>query len=208
MLYIGNLTAIGSDCLDIWLAPSHYLNQCWIIVNWALKNKLQWNFNQNSYIFIQEYAFENIICEMAAILSQPQEILDWSLNSNTLALSDISLIKTCVQHHCYYNHPSDTRVQGITRYDTDLLCELRCHTEKDNYLPGRETLGTKAIWPTDLEPVTKYSNYYWWSKLISCYKNWDWMHTIKHPYTTQSHYNTGNDIFNCQTVNSLTPGRF
>ena len=41
-----------------WTAPSHYLNQCWDIIDWILRNKLQWNFNQNSYIFIQENAFK------------------------------------------------------------------------------------------------------------------------------------------------------
>ena len=51
---------------------SHYLNQCWNIVNWSLRNKLQWNFNWNSNIFIQENALENIVCEMASILSRPQ----------------------------------------------------------------------------------------------------------------------------------------
>ena len=35
-------------------------------------NKLQWNFNRNSNIFIQENAFESVVCEMAAILSRPQ----------------------------------------------------------------------------------------------------------------------------------------
>ena len=30
-------------------------------------NKLQWNFNRNSNIFIQENTFENVICEMASI---------------------------------------------------------------------------------------------------------------------------------------------
>ena len=53
-------------------APSHYLNQCWNVVNSTLENKLQQNFNQNSYIFIQENAFENVSCKMAAILSWPQ----------------------------------------------------------------------------------------------------------------------------------------
>ena len=47
--------------------PSHYLNKCWIIVNWTTTNKLQWNFNRNSNIFIQENAFENVVCEMASI---------------------------------------------------------------------------------------------------------------------------------------------
>ena len=46
--------------------PSHYLNQCWVIVNWTLRNKLGWNFNHNYNIFIQENAFENFVCEMAA----------------------------------------------------------------------------------------------------------------------------------------------
>ena len=36
------------------------------------RNKFQWNYNQNSNIFIQENAFENVICKMAAILPQPQ----------------------------------------------------------------------------------------------------------------------------------------
>ena len=35
-------------------------------------NKLQWNFIWNSNIFIQENAFESVVCEMAAILSRPQ----------------------------------------------------------------------------------------------------------------------------------------
>ena len=53
-----------------WLAQSHYLNQCWNIVNWTLTNELQWNCNRNSYIFIQENAFENyVVWKMAAILS-------------------------------------------------------------------------------------------------------------------------------------------
>ena len=67
---VSKLTIIGSG--DAWPAPSHYLNQCWNVVNWTLENKLQWNFNQNSNIFIQENALENVICVMAFILSRPQ----------------------------------------------------------------------------------------------------------------------------------------
>ena len=38
------------------LAPSHCLNQCWLIVNWTLWNKLQWNWNQNSnFSFLKMY---------------------------------------------------------------------------------------------------------------------------------------------------------
>ena len=56
--------------LVTYSAPSHYLNQCWVIVNWTLGNKLQWNFNQNAQLFIHENASENIVCERAAILSR------------------------------------------------------------------------------------------------------------------------------------------
>ena len=66
---------IGSALVQImacrlYSAPSHYLNQCWIIVNWTLRNKLKRNFNQNTKLFIHENASENIVCEMAAILSR------------------------------------------------------------------------------------------------------------------------------------------
>ena len=52
--------------LVAWSAPSHYRNQWWNIVNWTLGNKLQWNFDRNSNIFIEENAFENVVCEMAS----------------------------------------------------------------------------------------------------------------------------------------------
>ena len=51
--------------------PSHYLNHSWLIVNWTLRNKLQWITIHNTNIFIEENALE-IVCEMAAILSRPQ----------------------------------------------------------------------------------------------------------------------------------------
>ena len=64
----------GQHWFRWWLvtysAPSHYLNQCCVIVNWKLTNKLQWNFNQNTNFLIHEIASEKIVCEMVAILSK------------------------------------------------------------------------------------------------------------------------------------------
>ena len=54
------------------MSPSNYPNQCWNIVNWTLRNKLQWYFNGNSKICILKNALENVVCEMASILSRPQ----------------------------------------------------------------------------------------------------------------------------------------
>ena len=56
--------------LVAYLAPSHYLNQCWVIVNRTLRNKLQWDFNQNKNIFTRGNASENIVWETVAILSR------------------------------------------------------------------------------------------------------------------------------------------
>ena len=65
-------TTRPSDAYMHWWTTSHYLNQCWNIVNWTLSNKLQWNFNRNSNIFIQENALENVVCKKTSILTSPQ----------------------------------------------------------------------------------------------------------------------------------------
>ena len=44
-------------------APSHYLNQCCLIVNWTLRNKPQCNSNGNTKLFIHKNAFGNVVCE-------------------------------------------------------------------------------------------------------------------------------------------------
>ena len=37
-------------------------------------NKLKWKFNKNTQLFIHENAYENIVCEMTAILSRGDEL--------------------------------------------------------------------------------------------------------------------------------------
>ena len=69
----------GQHCFRLWLvaysAPSHFQNQCWVIVNWSLRNKLRENFNQNTKPFIHEHASENIICEKSATLLRENELI-------------------------------------------------------------------------------------------------------------------------------------
>ena len=56
---VGNLTIIGWDMwLVAWMAPSHYLNQCWNIVNWTPRSKHQWNFNRNSKFSFKKMYFK------------------------------------------------------------------------------------------------------------------------------------------------------
>ena len=65
---VSKLAIIGSDngaCRLVGL--SHYLNQCWNIVYWISRNKLQWNFKRNSRVFMHENPFQNVVWKMASI---------------------------------------------------------------------------------------------------------------------------------------------
>ena len=76
----------GQRRFRYWLvaywASRHYLNQCWVIVSLPFRNRLQWKFHRNTKLLIHQNASENIICEMAAILSRgrwikiPLQIVD------------------------------------------------------------------------------------------------------------------------------------
>ena len=37
-----------------------WLSQCWLIIIWTARNKFLWKLNQNTQIFFQGFAFENI----------------------------------------------------------------------------------------------------------------------------------------------------
>ena len=58
--------------LVTYLQPDHYMNQCWLTVNWTLRNKLLLNFDQNERLEIKENVFENVICRMLVISFRPQ----------------------------------------------------------------------------------------------------------------------------------------
>ena len=62
---VGKLTIIGSDNS---LSPERHQAIIWTNAG----NKLLWNFNRNWNIFIEENTFENVVCEMLFISSQPQ----------------------------------------------------------------------------------------------------------------------------------------
>ena len=96
---VGNLTIIGSDN-----GPSHFMNQCWNIVNWTLRNKLQWNLNRNSNIFIQENALENVVCEMASILPRPQCVLDYWFSNKSLLFEIEKEIQIKIKYHLWIMH--------------------------------------------------------------------------------------------------------
>ena len=65
---------LGQHWFRWWLVacstPSLYLTKCWFIVKCTLRNKRQWNSNRNTIFFIHVFAFKNLVCEMAAIMSR------------------------------------------------------------------------------------------------------------------------------------------
>ena len=96
-----------------WMPPNHYLNQSWNVVNWILGNQLQWYLNHNSYIFIQENAFENVVWKISAILSRPQ-CVNWVVyqeveGKELIAINSTGCTSGCVNNNrgnldCYAVH--------------------------------------------------------------------------------------------------------
>ena len=112
--------------------PSYYLNQSWNIVNWILRNKLLWNCDWNSNIFIQGSAFENIVCEMAAIslsLDQLSQTLDGGDVSYQLSLEVVAQLSKHGQNLCHITKPDhhiaiSFKLIVILIWQNDIYCFL------------------------------------------------------------------------------------
>ena len=67
---ISKRTIIGSDSdLPLGRRQAIIWTNAGILL---IRNKFQWNLKRNSYIFIQETLFENVVLEISAILPRPQ----------------------------------------------------------------------------------------------------------------------------------------
>ena len=66
--WIGSAVVSMMACRLFGAKP--FSKHCCVIVNWTFRNTIQWKFNQNAKLFIHENAFENVVCEMATILSR------------------------------------------------------------------------------------------------------------------------------------------
>ena len=81
-LYVNEL---GHHWSRLWLvacsAPTYYLNQCWLIVNCLLRNKIRWNSNQHTKLFIHKNSFKSVVCEMAVILSRRRWVMKAGFSS-------------------------------------------------------------------------------------------------------------------------------
>ena len=88
-----NWIGIGSDNgVSPISASSHYLKQCWLIVNWTFRNKRQWNFSQNRKLFVHENASENIVGEMQPFCSGEDELNAGHFNLISCAISFVMVM--------------------------------------------------------------------------------------------------------------------
>ena len=68
-------------------APSHYLNQCGVVVR-TFGDKIQWHRNRNSYIFIKENTFENVVGHF--VRRRSANVLYWH-HHNDVIMSSLAL---------------------------------------------------------------------------------------------------------------------
>ena len=82
--------------LDISFIRSHVTYNSGTIwkIDWTPRNKLQWNINQNSYIFIQENPFENVVWKMVAIFSWPQCVMNTGVYTSIHTWSGMLLLES------------------------------------------------------------------------------------------------------------------
>ena len=105
----------------------HYPNQYWVIVSWALRNKLQWNLSRNTKIVIQESIFGNVVSKMN-ILFSGNHVKDWTCWQRVFFCNNI----LCVWRRAsIWQEPSSpTTSPSIPRlalhYDTDVTSWEYC----------------------------------------------------------------------------------
>ena len=157
----------GQHWFRKWLvaysALSHYLNQCWGIVNWTLTNKLHWKFNQNTKLFIHENASENSVCEKAAILSRGDK-LNISISDNH-SLPHVNSHPKKNTKHFYKNFYWKRLTASDQRH------YIRQPTKKPNNIILQDTKCSDVI--TDINPFCAEPGMFWkWEKSICKLAHW------------------------------------
>ena len=75
------VSELGHHWFRFWLvacsAPSHYLNQCWFIVDWTPGNKFQWNLHGIISFSFKKMHLKNRLPKMVAILSRWRWVNLW-----------------------------------------------------------------------------------------------------------------------------------
>ena len=86
-------------------------------------NKLQWNSNQNTKIYIEENAFQNVVFKMAAILFQPQSVNTVRYQWKQSRKSHFCLLDFCWKYMIIESSWGTNFYIGHHWYRVDLLCD-------------------------------------------------------------------------------------
>ena len=111
--------------------PSHFLNQCWNIVNWTLRNKLQWNCLLQWLINL----VGGQLCDMAYIVPMHVKpkftyLLQWNLYRNSKIFIQENAFEMMHKAWCsieevpYYFSRSSIKFQGHMGWKIDDLDQI------------------------------------------------------------------------------------
>ena len=136
-IFVSKLTIIGSDN---GLSPERRQaiigTNAGILLIWIWGTNL--NLKRNAYIFSQANALENVVCEIAAILSEPQCV-------ETLTMRGPSYSKS-TQHYLCCCCPVSLRHQDISTHEFDYVELLRSYISW-----GRvSTTCVMSLWRNDI----------------------------------------------------------
>ena len=148
--------------------PSHYLNQCWFIANQILRNNIQWNFNRKLNIFIQENAFQNVVCKMVTILSWPQ-CVNWKSSSYEIIIHGewaIGVVNTLRPRQDGRHFPDDI---------------LKCIFLNENIWILR-TISLKRVWKAGINNIPSLVQIMAWRRHI-CVTRPQWVKESPHGTT-------------------------
>ena len=135
----------------------------WLVVNWTIKSKLQWNFNRNSNIFLEENMFENDYCKIVVILFQHQCLKRHMPNTgfvNSIWIGLYVLVKSmttishantllalCVEStvHCLGKYAVEQTVPSMI---SALMAHILCHCNelKGTLLKEQAPLMLSCLW--------------------------------------------------------------
>ena len=100
----------------------------WKAINWTTENIFQWNLNQNTVTFMQEDVFENVVCEIAAILSRPQYLKRYDVH-NQISRRPRAM-RLCINSIIYFPnsryHSLATQPWSVGRSEWRVLNKFTC----------------------------------------------------------------------------------
>ena len=109
---------------DVIVMLTHHLNQCCLIVNWAIRKKFG-ELNKKTSIFIQENAFQYVVCRMASGLSRLRDALNEA---------DTTVAFRCGCETIHWRHNGCDGISNHQPHDCLLNRLFKCRTKKTSKL--------------------------------------------------------------------------